>query len=356
MTVCQQSTTPVGRALDGIERRGTLRRFEHFIRAATPVGLVTDTISHQQPYAQATVTPGALVVRRQGRKQLHVSDSQRGVITDLSRRSRRRLIEHAARIDFDAHPAYFQTLTYHERAPSAPDAWHRHLDLYCTALARQWARWRPSILWKQEVQRRGAIHFHLIIVWQREPQLECFRAWSDARWNGIAEPGDDVALRVGVSTLKVRRESKHGARRLMGYIAKYIGKGAQCRRLDKKTGEILPAGRWWGVRGPLPQLESPPVDLSYGEYQALTRLVRDQAGASKYRSRCGWYGQGFLLYNPPDASVSLLREMHTGNSAETLAKWGAMPPPGLSPGPVPVEARTVLLDRLWWREREASAW
>src|SRR5690606_1419342 len=54
------------------------------------------------------------------------------------------------------------TLTYPRHWPTDPRSWKKHLDAWRKRMQRAWGR-LPAV-WKLEPQRRGAPHFHLLVV------------------------------------------------------------------------------------------------------------------------------------------------------------------------------------------------
>ncbi len=119
-----------------------------------------------------------------------------------------------------------------------------------------------SIIWKLEFQRRGAPHYHLVLVTGKEVPIKLFREWLSKAWNEIVsdwlrEKGSlteeefkemkEKHLKAGIELAGVRK-NKLG---LMTYLALYISKG-KCKAKEYQhevPEEFQNVGRWWGFYG-----------------------------------------------------------------------------------------------------------
>jgi hypothetical protein len=72
-------------------------------------------------------------------------------------------------------------------------------------------------------------------------ELSAFRQWCSQAWFEVVGSGDQKHLAAGTSV-----EPMETWEQATSYVAKYVGKS--CVFLDVETGEVLPAGRFWGVR------------------------------------------------------------------------------------------------------------
>jgi hypothetical protein len=126
-------------------------------------------------------------------------------------------------------PALFITLTYRQNLTDHAAA-KRHLDLALRWISRQLPR--SAILWRMEYQRRGAIHFHLIVFDAYGLPLADFTAYWQRMTGDNSYP--DVKYVQG------------NRRRILAYVAKYVAKPDG---LDSATNsEVLSQpGRYWGV-------------------------------------------------------------------------------------------------------------
>lgn len=98
-----------------------------------------------------------------------------------------------------------------------------------------------SFVWKRELQRRGALHYHLLLYGlENEGVRTGFHRWIAENWN------DSVS--IGLSEREKKKHfSWHSHTKNMeavrgniaGYFAKYLGKPLET------VSEVIP-GRWWG--------------------------------------------------------------------------------------------------------------
>jgi len=181
------------------------------------------------------VAQGALVVayRHLPRAVPLPQGRKRGKVTEFSDRSRRRLAILLHRLS----PAWgvFITLTVAD-ASLAPR------QVKASALRRviDWLMGLgfEAVVWKQEFQRRGAVHYHLLaLCWKRRPP-----------WVKKGE----LAAKWGLGFVDVSFIDKG---RLVTYVTKYVRKPVvepvDLTHTDiSDDGDVGPSpGRFWGVRG-----------------------------------------------------------------------------------------------------------
>lgn len=188
-------------------------------------------------------------------------DAARGDIGEFSRESRRRFMNLLNSIDRQKLPVenvFFTTLTYHMGWPDTFDGWKRHLETLWKRFQREYLEEygvevnavtfaAASLIWKLEYQRRGAPHFHCLILWiGKAPPVAQFREWLALNWAevvaGRGNPVDAEHLKAGT---QCDLAQKWGG--VSSYAAKYCGKQTH-QLIDKDTGEIHKNGRWWGVK------------------------------------------------------------------------------------------------------------
>ena len=199
-----------------------------------------------------------------------------GLIREFSPRSRRRLREAVAEIDWAAavrsvteatgQPArlVFVMLSYPgdwRRWAPDPEACVEHLELLYKRLARKLGRRlgvpvKVPCVWKREFQRRGAPHFHLVLVVPQVLDGEPLRSWLSREWYDVVGSGDERHLRAGTRVDAVRGFDASDPARIASYLAGYLGPDE--RLGDKEIQHQVPegwatasgsVGRWWSVRG-----------------------------------------------------------------------------------------------------------
>lgn len=198
-----------------------------------------------------------------------------GVIKEFSPRSRRRLREAVAEVDWaDAvrsvteatgQPArlVFVMLSYPgdwRRWAPDPDACTAQLDALLKRLGRVVVpgvgEIRVPCVWKREFQRRGAPHFHLVLVVPQVVDGEPLRNWMARNWFEVVGSGDERHLRAGIRVDAVRGFDASDPARIASYLAGYLGPDE--RLGDKEVQHEVPegwatpsgsVGRWWSVRG-----------------------------------------------------------------------------------------------------------
>jgi hypothetical protein len=124
----------------------------------------------------------------------------------------------------------FLTLTYGRVFPTDGETIKRHIDNFGKAFRRQYPD--ACFIWKVEPQKRGAPHFHLLVL----NQGYVSHKWLAATWNRVVG-GDAAHLKAGT---EVRRVRSWGG--VISYAAKYIGKSSE-------TAELTGIGRHWGIIG-----------------------------------------------------------------------------------------------------------
>ena len=197
------------------------------------------------------VAQGALVVayRHLPRSAPPPSGGRRGKVTEFSDRSRKRLTCLLHRLS----PAWgvFITLTVADASISPRQAKQR------LWLIIRWLRNKlgfEAVVWKQEFQQRGAVHFHLLaFAWRRRPP------WVEK---------DVLANKWGLGFVWVEFFDKG---RVLSYVAKYVrkpvatdggdpdggaptvGAGGAVHLTDtaisEQGGGQVDPGRFWGVVG-----------------------------------------------------------------------------------------------------------
>lgn len=162
--------------------------------------------------------------------------SKRGNVSEFSRKSRRRLIDLFARLDTAQHRKTFVTLTF---AFPVPPTWAKNsLKRFLARLHYHYPQ--VSGVWKYEPQKRGAPHFHLMLL--DLPYVE--QALLQDVWT------ECTGEKRSIAHITLIRSHKG----VMSYVSKYIAKLPE-QEIDasldnapyqQKTPSSW-SGRWWGV-------------------------------------------------------------------------------------------------------------
>jgi len=223
------------------------------------------------------IAQGALVVayRHLPRPVAMPRGHKRGKVTEFSDRSRRRLALLLHRLS----PAWgvFITLTVADASLSPQ-------QVKASALRRviDWLMGLgfEAVVWKQEFQRRGAVHYHLLgLCWRKRPP------WIKKK---------DLAAKWGLGFVDVSFVDKG---RVVTYVTKYVRKPASGSVVDSTHTDIsddaagaveassgASPGRFWGIRGrenlvwaKVVLLERLPEFLE-GKFQRLLERVQEFLG------------------------------------------------------------------------------
>lgn len=190
--------------------------------------------------------------------------TERGTITGFSKRSRRRLLQIFSCLQWShVKGVLFITLTYHYGHLSSQQTPAQHLNRFLTELRQRY----PGCwyIWRLEPQRRGAPHFHLMVLTPQPTsgdEIDRFRAWCVGAWHRIADP-DSQAHR----TWGVRVDEASSYRRAFAYIAKYCAKESENGAWDYQ-------GRRWGTSRDLPREHVASIPLTEDQHWALIAVCR----------------------------------------------------------------------------------
>jgi hypothetical protein len=153
--------------------------------------------------------------------------------------------------------AQMVTLTYALNMQDARQA-KKHLHAFAQALHRSYEG--AGYIWKMECQKRGAIHFHLLIFGVRFLPWE----WVAEVWTRIVFPGSGMTEQEQSYQLQAGTECR-AAKSLWeakSYLEKYLGKTDQ-------TGDLDNPGRWWGTHA-LEAYHAPVVEVPLTSTQVVT--------------------------------------------------------------------------------------
>lgn len=162
----------------------------------------------------------------------------RGLITNFSSKSRRRLLLRLSKIDFACYKAkLFFTVTFGKEYPQDPQAIKRLLLSLVKRIDRLTKN--TPLIWRMEFQQRGAPHFHFIILLHHQMQYyiklglpgKLKRAWGD-----LTRKINPYSYTMGSDVRQINNNTA-----VFHYLAKYAGKPS-----DYSLN--ISFGRVWGVR------------------------------------------------------------------------------------------------------------
>lgn len=206
----------------------------------------------------------------------------RGCVAGLSPAARRRLSLTIAEANVD--PALFVTLTYGEKHPTVRGS-KEDLRIWWQGVQRHLARRgiRAAMVWRLELQKRGAPHYHLLIWHDGRSQESLalslpgsFGVTARSHWDRIRlrlsgsqrlRPGSRLdwllmlsatwytrceaftpgAQKVLLRCVDVRTVSDR--RQVAGYVSKYVAKPDRERGSTTPDPRMVGGGRVWGLRG-----------------------------------------------------------------------------------------------------------
>ena len=225
----------------------------------------------------------------------------RGKVVGFTRESRRRLLRTIAQLDRCILPL-FVTLTYPGRFSTNYKDWKRDLKVWSDRLRRAYDG--ASFIWRLELQKRGAPHFHLLLYGVPTVDQQ-IKEWLSSSWYNVVRSGDINHLRAGTNIQTIRTH-----RGTMAYSSKELGKITQTHLSETYSAGV---GRWWGAynRKSLPLLRSTSVELSEDQAVRLLRIARRYANL-RYKSRAY---QSLTIFCDADAWWQRLPEL-TGESIQ----------------------------------------
>lgn len=247
-----------------------------------PGDYVQLTINHQSQYLSIKLHDNALSSRIKS-----VGDALRGDIVSFSRDSRKRLIDTQAKIDkrkaFKIGRPKFVTLTYQSDMMDFQRA-KRDLKVFVQRVRREWSK--ATIIWKMELQERGAIHFHLMVYNTLWWNIETWqKAWDEIAGQETKNSLDIEQIRsiegVMYYTAKyMTKEQEYEDTTVEGVVDNSIPYGMCCEnapelRAPAGLGLSIPhkrpggTGRWWGVWG----RKHAPFGDEYSQYLILPRWL-----------------------------------------------------------------------------------
>jgi hypothetical protein len=160
-------------------------------------------------------------------------------VRGFSRESRRNLLLRLARINRRAFRAFkgrmiFVTLTYPREYPEDPEVCKNHLKALRKRLQRKCGD--CAAFWRLGIQRRGALHFHLLLfVGQSIGSVRKLRRFLSTSWYEVTGKISEGHLRTGTRVEAVKKWKQ-----ATSYVERYMAK-------PEEFPEGLETGRIWGV-------------------------------------------------------------------------------------------------------------
>lgn len=184
------------------------------------------------------------LVKIHGTAPVQENSAKRGNVLHFSNKSRKRLLEMIARLS-DVKQALFLTLTYGQQFPTENEA-NKHLKAFIRRLREVWPR--IGIIWRRELQKRGAPHFHLIIF-----NVPYIPKRNIALWWSESIPYECLDFSGGEPLPPFTRiEQIDNKKKAMLYVSKYVAKVAE---VDTGFNDMpyqnggQSKGRFWGITG-----------------------------------------------------------------------------------------------------------
>jgi hypothetical protein len=184
-------------------------------------------------------------------------------ITGMSKNSRLRLIKRLACIHWKSYrSALFSTLTYHNEYPQTGKEVKIELDKFIKRIERSF----PSLdyVWRMELQKRGAPHFHFIFFIRNEEyplNPEWIKRDVREHWLAINPCGCESCVAHAVET-----ETLENFGKVIAYVSKYVAK-------ETKGTENNYTGRRWGYIRTLSYKEYEKIKLSGLQFIYLKLLL-----------------------------------------------------------------------------------
>lgn len=228
-------------------------------------------------YAELTIQSHRLCIKTKHSAPFGAGNKQqalRGKINGFSKKSRKRLLDLTASINFANQKVIFITLTYPKEFPQAEQA-KQHLRAFMERIRRRYPK--ASAIWRMEFQKRGAPHFHLLFFnLPFIPKDEVKAMWGEI---------------IGYSQVFTRIEMIGSWKKAVAYVAKYIAKESE--RSDPSGFNFDPylhAGRVWGIF----QRENLPLGT-----MVVIRIPMGFKLFWDFRRYCKRYWRGIAMHGDP---------------------------------------------------------
>lgn len=226
---------------------------------------------------------------------------RRGKVTAWSRASRQRLRVALAQIEWErtSDSWLLVTLTMPGAYEGTPLEWKYQLKRFRRAWEVRWGA-SPSGVWVMEWQRRGAVHWHLLLAAPQSAEENVaptdVRAWASTTWHRIVtrHKAKECVMKACVDHV---RSGTHVTPATVNnaslYLAREMGKRSQKHLPEAHESEG--AGRWWGLWRV--ERARQPTILSDDEFFVLRRVLRSLAHRRRYEFEPRYVFQGLSLFS-----------------------------------------------------------
>lgn len=227
----------------------------------------------------------------------------------------------------------FTTLTYQANMLDGEQA-HKDLNAFGSAMYRRFGA-GVGFLWKMEQQKRGSIHFHLLIFGVRYMKKDMwleFCGWIASTWARIVAHGGPVSVDQILAGTSIELAEKGAVR---SYLEKYIAK------VTKEDGQELPdiesPGRYWGERF-MKQFFAPEVEIPISKRQAiqLARILDNYQRAGRRRAWAEKHVNAVMLE---------INSLRSRSGQKPVPTW--TPKEGKKPPPEALDGRCVPIVNTW---------
>jgi hypothetical protein len=164
-----------------------------------------------------------------------------------------------------------------------------------------------AAIWKQELQKSGALHFHLVLSGKGIPEMEKVWKWICRKWiellfelSGV-DLGNEVEERRKMVVVHLNAKNWEKIRgNFHAYFAKYLGKAE-----ERMVAENPIPGRWWGKWNqsalPLGELKELilPARVAVSCHRMARKVRQERANDSKHRQICRQVGAWDISRNVP---------------------------------------------------------
>ena len=273
----------------------------------------------------AEITPNMLTIKKKMYLPPAKKSYKRSSITNYSMKSRKRFFETLLTMDLEeisVETIRELTLTYPAIYPKDGLIIKKQFEAFSKRLKRFGSDYGEiAFAWKLEFQRRGAPHYHLIIITRFPIPLDVLRTWALKSWSELVakwittldeynEEEKKSAIeshrKAGIEADKVRK-AKEG---LVCYLAWYIGKekGKAKEHQHVVPEEFSNVGRWWGFYGKKTGL------LHFKK--VMSNLTEEQFLDLESRIKATWVDNG-KMYKTREQKISLYS--FVGNKKKEIA-------------------------------------